>query len=74
MRQAVVVLDNQFLCTELASQMRSGAPLWIIILVMMASFLLCACHKPIAVEQSKAVEVVIPEHGAYTGAFMDFGD
>ena len=40
----------------------------------MASFLLCACHKRAAAEQPGAGEVVIPEHGAYTGAFMDFGD
>ena len=74
MRQAAVVLDNQFLCREFASQMRARESFAIISLVMMASFLLCACHKRAAAKQPGAGEVVIPEHGAYTGAFMDFGD
>lgn len=37
---------------------------------------LCACHKPES-EKSDAVipqKLVIPEHGAYTGAFIEFGD
>jgi hypothetical protein len=37
----------------------------------------CACHKPAtqpAVDPDAPVEVVLPERGAYTGAFMDFGD
>src|SRR5439155_9812431 len=74
MRQAVVVLDNQFLCTELASQMRSRESFTAITFVIVASFSLSACHKRVAAEQSKTVEVIIPERGAYTGAFMDFGD
>jgi len=74
MRQAAVVLDNHFLCREFASQMRARESFAIISLVMMASFLLCACHKRAAAEHPGAGEVVIPEHGAYTGAFMDFGD
>jgi len=75
MRQAVVVLDNQFLCAELANQMRSREPFTAITLVIVAGLSLCACHKRLtAAEKVNAVEVVIPEHGAYTGAFMDFGD
>src|SRR5436190_23811141 len=74
MSQAVVVLDNQFLCAELANQMRSRELFTIIILVMVGSFSFCACHKRVAAEKPQAVDVVIPEHGAYTGAFMDFGD
>jgi beta-mannanase len=74
MRQAMVVLDNQFLCTKLANQMGSREHFTIIALVMVASFSLCACHKRVAAEHPGAVEVVIPDHGAYTGAFMDFGD
>src|SRR5207249_1005196 len=37
---------------------------------------LCACRKSArsSIDSNAAVEVVIPEHGAYTGAFMDFGD
>lgn len=38
-----------------------------------------SCRKPAPLENAKIdinapVEVVIPEHGAYTGAFIDFGD
>jgi hypothetical protein len=72
--QAAVVLDNQFLCAELASQMGSPKRFAIIALVTMASFSVCACHKRVVADQLNAVEVVIPKHGAYTGAFMDFGD
>ncbi|PYL08298.1 MAG: hypothetical protein DME34_05005 [Verrucomicrobia bacterium] len=39
---------------------------------------LVGCHKSAssqhAVDPDAPVEVVVPEHGAYTGAFMDFGD
>ncbi|HLW35563.1 MAG TPA: glycosyl hydrolase [Chthoniobacterales bacterium] len=37
---------------------------------------LCGCHRPAAtqkIDPDSPVEVVIPEHGAYTGAFIDFG-
>jgi hypothetical protein len=54
--------------------MRSREPFTAITLMIVASFLLCACHKQVAAEKPGAVEVVIPQHGAYTGAFMDFGD
>ena len=43
----------------------------------MALFGFSACRKspaPPAVDPNGPVEVVIPEHGGYTGAFMDFGD
>jgi hypothetical protein len=36
-----------------------------------------ACHKPAAapvIDRDCPVEVVLPEHGAYTGAYIDFGD
>src|SRR5438094_10153722 len=39
--------------------------------------LFTACKKPAAaarIDPNGPVEVAIPEHGAYTGAFMDFGD
>ena len=46
-------------------------------LVTMSIFV-AACHKTTAVsnalDASGQVEVVVPERGAYTGAFMDFGD
>src|SRR5438132_14219747 len=41
------------------------------------SFSLIGCRQHVAVAQvdpNGPVEVVIPGHGAYTGAFMDFGD
>jgi hypothetical protein len=42
-----------------------------------ALFGLLSCDKPAAkpgIDPSTPVDVVVPEHGAYTGAFMDFGD
>ena len=41
------------------------------------ALVLAGCSKPsrtIQVDPNGPVEVVIPDHGAYTGAFMDFGD
>jgi len=39
---------------------------------------LVSCKKPgltnARIDPNEPVEIVIPEHGAYTGAFMDFGD
>src|SRR5437762_12590649 len=37
---------------------------------------LAGCSKPsdTKVDPNGPVEVVVPDHGAYTGAFMDFGD
>src|SRR5262249_35904896 len=38
---------------------------------------LAGCGKPLhstQIDPNGQVEVAIPEHGAYTGAFMDFGD
>jgi hypothetical protein len=47
-----------------------------LVIVASAAFFLASCHKtPVAtVDPNGRVEVVIPEHGVYTGAFMDFGD
>src|SRR5262249_9344290 len=48
---------------------------WVVALSL--ALVLAACSKPSAatrVDPNGPVEVVIPEHGAYTGAFMDFGD
>jgi len=45
--------------------------------VLGLALLLTGCKKPMTAAQADPngpVEVVIPEHGAYTGAFMDFGD
>ena len=41
------------------------------------ALVLAGCSKPsptTQVDPNGPVEVVIPDHGAYTGAFMDFGD
>src|SRR5437773_11412828 len=41
------------------------------------ALLVAGCKKQsamAAVDRNGPVEVVVPEHGAYTGAFMDFGD
>src|SRR5206468_10324706 len=41
------------------------------------ALLLAGCSKPSVgtrIAPNGPVEVGIPEHGAYTGAFMDFGD
>ena len=41
------------------------------------ALILAGCSKPsptMQVDPNGPVEVVIPDHGAYTGAFMDFGD
>jgi Glycosyl hydrolase family 26 len=45
--------------------------------VMLSSLVLAGCHRPLAIPASDPdapVEVVIPEHGAYAGAFIDFGE
>src|SRR6201981_4107766 len=45
--------------------------------VLGLALLLTGCKKPMPEAQADPngpVEVAIPEHGAYTGAFMDFGD
>jgi hypothetical protein len=47
-------------------------------IALLLGILAGACERP-ALENTRPdpntpVEVVIPEHGAYTGAFMDFGD
>src|SRR6202795_2660873 len=41
------------------------------------ALVLAGCRKPsltMQVDPNGPVEVAIPDHGAYTGAFMDFGD
>ena len=57
--------------------MRSHAVFVVIAAAIAVSFALIGCRRGVAVQQvdpNGPVEVVIPEHGAYTGAFMDFGD
>src|SRR5207237_6686793 len=59
------------------NQMRSHAVFVVIAAAIASSFALIGCRRGVAVAQvdpNGPVEVAIPEHGAYTGAFMDFGD
>jgi hypothetical protein len=46
-------------------------------LALSLALVLAGCRKPSAtteVDPNGPVDVVIPDHGAYTGAFIDFGD
>ncbi|HAF02285.1 MAG TPA: hypothetical protein DCG89_00580, partial [Spartobacteria bacterium] len=46
-------------------------------IVASAVWLLTGCSKTATVphvDPNGPVDIVVPEHGAYTGAFMDFGD
>jgi len=46
--------------------------------MVLCAFVLCGCHKRVSarshIDPNGPVEVLVPAHGAYTGAFMDFGD
>jgi beta-mannanase len=49
----------------------------LVVILLLACCALSSCHKtqPQAkLDRDGPVEVLLPEHGAYTGAFMDFGD
>ncbi|HCX31214.1 MAG TPA: hypothetical protein DHU55_15825, partial [Blastocatellia bacterium] len=77
MKTAQHALDSYLLCRELASQMRTRALFTIVSLTIALSFSLAGCDKRAGFEKvdpNGAVEVAIPEHGAYTGAFIDFGE
>jgi hypothetical protein len=57
--------------------MRSAALLLVVSLTITSSFSLTGCGKRVVTQKldpNSPVEVVVPEHGVYTGAFMDFGD
>ena len=57
--------------------MRIDSGLGCVIALIGLSLLPVACGQRIAVSQADPngpVEVAIPEHAVYTGAFMDFGD
>jgi len=71
------MLDSQWLCREFASKMRAETFFTIVSLTAASSFLIAGCHKRVVTEKfdpNVPVEIVIPEHGAYTGAFIDFGE
>ena len=57
--------------------MRADAAFAVIVVAIASSSALAGCNKHVSVQRvdpNGPVEVVIPGHGAYTGAFMDFGD
>jgi hypothetical protein len=53
-------------------------PANVLLVLFPALMALSACHKnappQVHVDPNGPVEIVIPKQGAYTGAFMDFGD
>ena len=68
-------------CRELqAGSLRSPECMRASIFLLTAAFVLSglvACKRQPAqsrIDPNGPVEVLPPEHGAYTGAFMDFGD
>jgi hypothetical protein len=71
------VLDNIRLAATLRTQMRADAVFGVAIALIGLTLALIGCREHVAVAQvdpNGPVEVVIPQHSAYTGAFMDFGD
>src|SRR5207253_2024572 len=75
--EAASTLEIPFFVRTVRNQMRSHAVFVVIAAAIASSFALIGCRRGVAVAQvdpNGPVEVAIPEHGAYTGAFMDFGD
>ncbi len=75
--EAASTLDTPFFVRTVRNQMRSHAVFIVIAAAIASNFALIGCRRGVAVSQvdpNGPVEVAIPEHGAYTGAFMDFGD
>ena len=71
------VLDNSRCPESVQIQVRASGVLKVGIALVVLSLVLTACreHASVArVDPNGPVEVVIPDHGVYTGAFMDFGD
>src|SRR5437588_5912652 len=71
------MLDNVRLAENFRTQMRIDAVVRATAALIGLTLALTGCRKNVAVvkvDPNGPVEVVIPEHGAYTGAFMDFGD
>ena len=69
------VLDSSCFSESFPTQMRSGAVCVLVLWMFISSFLLAGCHRRAAekLDPNAPVEVVIPEHGVYTGAFIEFG-
>jgi len=70
-------LDTQVFAENLPNRMRIDPVSKSAVAVIVVTLAITGCRQRVAVAQvdpNGPVEVVIPEHGAYTGAFMDFGD
>src|SRR5207253_7484099 len=77
MMVASAELDRIRFAGNLPNRMRMNAVFRTAIALIASALLLIGCRQHVAVAQvdpNGPVELVIPEHGAYTGAFMDFGD
>src|SRR6266516_773742 len=71
------MLDNVRVAENLQTQMRVDAVVRVTAALIGLTLALTGCREHVAVAQvdpNGPVEVVIPERGAYMGAFMDFGD
>src|SRR5436190_18339953 len=70
-------MDNNGLPANISFPVRATVLCKVAIALVGCSLVLTACHEHPAVapvDPNGSVEVAIPDHGAYTGAFMDFGD
>src|SRR3989442_14929708 len=73
----VAVVNNSRAVASLRNWMRIDAVSRAAVAAIAVTLGITGCRKHVAVAQvdpNGPVEVVIPEHGAYTGAFMDFGE
>jgi hypothetical protein len=73
----VAFVDNSRAVASLRNRMRIDAVSRAAVVAIAVTLGITGCSKHVAVAQvdpKAPVEVVIPEHGAYTGAFIDFGE
>jgi Glycosyl hydrolase family 26 len=70
------MLDRYLPGWQLWLPMRDRLAFAVVWFIIGWSLLFAGCYKREVskVDPNSSVEVVIPEHGAYTGAYMDFGD
>jgi hypothetical protein len=71
-------LDNLALWKELRNQMRVRMLLVMLgVLAIASTFSLVGCHRPAVTDKpnpTTPMELVLPDKGAYTGAYIDFGE
>jgi beta-mannanase len=77
--EAKFAADNAM--TEARAELNKGGAtimrIYLTVILLALTAMLSACHKHIALETldpNTPVDVIVPEHGAYTGAFIDFGE